>query len=105
MVQIRSSIEPSASLKHDILQEMHATCELKSIPASSVPHHVVTHSAPCTRDNGRLTASAKLRRLGIETRLAKEVDALYEASQRGAELSASTLDHKDVADVTLTDVT
>jgi hypothetical protein len=35
----------------------------------------------------------------------KKVDALYEASQRGAELSASTLDHKDVADVTLTDVT
>ena len=92
VVQIRHTIEMSSTLKQEILEEMQSSCKSKSIPSSCIPHRVVIDAGPWTVGTGCITASGKLQRLGIETRVAKELDELFEASQRNLELLSSTED-------------
>jgi thioester reductase-like protein len=80
VVQIRSNVPFSSVLKNEILEEMHASCRTKNIPASWIPRHVVVDSDVWNVGNCCITASGKLQRFGIETRVAKELDAIFEAS-------------------------
>jgi len=95
VVQIRSSIKMSSTLKQEILEELQSSCKSKSIPPSCIPHHVVVDAELWTVANGCITASGKLQRLGIETRVAKELDELFEASQRNPEFLSSVEDLKE----------
>ena len=81
VVQIRSTVPLSSTTKHEILEEMQASCRTNNIPASWIPHHVVVDAEAWTVDNGCITASGKLRRFGIETRVSKELDEIFEASR------------------------
>jgi thioester reductase-like protein len=81
VVQIRSTVPLSSATKHEILEEMQASCRTNNIPASWIPHHVVVDAEAWTVDNGCITASGKLRRFGIETHVSKELDEIFEASR------------------------
>lgn len=78
IVQIRDSVSLSAHSKQGILEEIRASCKSKNIPAAWIPHHVVVDSKLWTAANGCLTASGKLRRLGIEAHVSDELEDLFQ---------------------------